>query len=138
MLIGAGQLIKQRSLSTILISCQSESKKCSLRYRMLCCFFMIFTGFTQTGMIHQLLCYFLLIHDRIRAGFPHVFNLNLLCISHSQGQFIPLYHKFHRITHGRILDKFYRFVGNYTHIKEMLSQCAFTSDGCNCRFFSDW
>ena len=50
MLIGACKLVKERGLSTVLVSCQCKGKEFSLRKWILICLYMIFATFSKSGV----------------------------------------------------------------------------------------
>ena len=58
-------------------------------------------------------------------------HFNLFCVSQAKRQFIAMKVHLDRVTHWRVFDYFDFRTGNNPHVKEVLSERAFTS---NCQY----
>ena len=146
MLVRTSKLIKERSLSTVLITCKRKSKQGSMRKFLLLSVVMVDTTLTKSRMMLMLLLVFILVLILIRTLLYILFvfiirriftilsnrhDFDLLCISKSQSKLVAMNPKLHRVTHWCKLNKCNFHSRNHTHIKEMLSQRSLSTDRVN-------
>ena len=135
MLICTGQLIKQRSFATVLISYQRISQFLPLRQWIFILFGMIFPFLTQPRM-HR-------IYDSLTAlmaiaALINGLNLNLRRFCKPERQLVAMHLQLHRVTHRRKLHNRNLCSGNHSHIQKMLPQRAASAYFLNDSVFSNF
>ena len=133
MLIRSRQLVEQRSLAAVLVSCQCKGQQLSFRQWMLLCLIVVLSALSKAGMRN---CF------RIRLLFffysvPHLINGNPSGIGEAECQFIAVNPHFHRVSHRCILYHRHFRPRNDSHIEEVLPQRALSSYRADGRCFAD-
>ena len=145
MLVGSGQLVKQRGLAAVLITDQSKRQRGALRQRILRLLFMITSFFSQTRMLR--FCPRSVIagarrgsewlqNFSFRRSFENCIRRDPLRICKPQGQFIAVYPELHRIPHRRIFYQFNLCPRDQSHIQKMLAESPFSANLCDLCFFA--
>ena len=130
MLVGAGQLIEQRSLAAVLIAGEGKGQRGAFGQGIFGLLFVETAALAQTGMRHGRAPFRRRQWNRV----ADVFDLDLFCVRQAQRELVAVDAQFHRVAHRSKLDHRHIAVGNKTHIKKMLPQCAFAAnrtDGCS-------
>ena len=124
MLIGAGQLVEQRSLAAVLVACQRKGQRGLLRQRMLIFLDMKPAALTQTGMLTVKAA-------RRRGGRPsdsiYRCDLDLPGVRQPKRQLIAVYPQLHGVAHGREFYQRHLRAGDQAHVQKMLAQGALSA-----------
>ena len=129
-LVRAGQLIEQRSLAAVLIAGEGKGQCSAFGQGIFGLLFVKAAALAQTGMRHRRAPF----RRRQRNRVADVFDLDLFCVRQAQRELVAVDAQLHRVAHRSELDHRHIAVGNKTHIKKMLPQCAFAAnraDGCS-------
>ena len=126
MLVRTGQLIEQGRFPAVLVSHQCISQRRAIRQRVLRCFYVIFTAFSQSRVLRIADTFWSFMFSG--PAFDRL-NFDLICISKTQGQFISMDLQFHRISHRSQLYHGHFCSRYHAHIQKMLAQCSVTANG---------
>ena len=127
MLIGASELIEQRSLAAVLVAHEGESQDTVLWKRVLMFLDMVFAAFAETGMNHWKrtgLVSGTLVRSLVGIGGGD-FDQGGLRLA--QRKAVSVYQQFHGVPERSILHKLHLLSGNHSHVEEMLAQRALPS-----------
>ena len=156
MLVGTGELVEQGRLTAILIACQREGERRSLRQWVAIRLDMVNTALAKPRVVRFrrrarflfaaasiLIFLFLSAFARICRGLwtdgfaGYRVSLNFFGVGKPQGQFITMNAKLHRVAHRRQFHQL-DFRARYdAHIQKMLPQRAFAADSSDLCTFSN-
>ena len=105
-LVGAGELVEQRGLAAVLLSCQCECQFGTLRERVLVSGIMVLACLTQAGVRVVLVkrevvaeIYMLLLRGHIGLAYDLLLHGDLSRLLKSERERIPAYEQLHGIAH---------------------------------------
>ena len=142
MLIGSGELVKERRLAAVLVAGQRESQLCAFRERVFLGGIMIAPPFAKSGMFaldtFALPVFFIVFRLAAFGLAGHVLLIllqlhclpgdsDLLRVRDPQCEIISVDHQLHGVSHRRIFHYFDDCSGNHSHIKKVLPESAFSA-----------
>ena len=129
MLVGAGQLVKKRSLAAVLIPCQGKGQHLVIRQGIFPLLHMIFATFTKSRMVASRLVspwLFRLLLLRL-----YLLNSYLLRIIHPECQLVVMDAELNRVPQRGKLHQRNPGTRHHAHIKKMLAEGSLAPHGQN-------
>ena len=124
MLVGTGQLIKERSLAAVLITCERKRENLSFRKRLLSCLLVVLTTLTKTRVMLVVGVIMMMFYP---SPLSYFFDLYLLCIMFSERKLITMNAELDRIAHRSVLNESHLHTGDNSHVQKVLPQRTLSS-----------